>query len=163
MLKRLLQLLTLAAVVNLVYQYLPREPVGRLIPAITMHGIGLVDEKGYLAVEPEWDWIDPFDSGGLAKVKKDDEYGFINRRGEVVVPVKWNSAGNFNQAGYALVALGSGKWGLIDREGNEVIPPRCDNVAVFADSDYAVIRKKGLYGIASIHRNPPRAELSVPL
>ncbi len=48
------------------------------------------------------------------------KYGFLNRKGEEVIPLIYDDARDFS-AGAALVMKG-GKWGFVDRTGKEFIP-----------------------------------------
>ena len=68
-------------------------------------------------------------SEGLAAVKNKDKYGFIDIKGNQVVPCiydeVYNSANLYTyyrfSNGLARVKK-AGKWGFIDKRGNEVIP-----------------------------------------
>ena len=44
-------------------------------------------------------------------------YGFVDQQGEVVIPLKYDEAGEFHK-GLVKVEL-KGKWGYIDKNGNE--------------------------------------------
>ncbi|MFJ1382346.1 WG repeat-containing protein [Capnocytophaga canimorsus] len=59
-------------------------------------------------------------SEGLLRVMSNDKYGFIDTKGNVVIPFLYESAGKFKE-GLAAVKL-NGKWGFIDKTGKEVIP-----------------------------------------
>ena len=62
---------------------------------------------------------------GLARVEKTGKFGFINRKGEVVVPCKYSRAEDFYW--HRLSNVGSnGKSGYIDTTGAEVIPLKFD-------------------------------------
>ena len=60
-------------------------------------------------------------SEGLARVKLNDKWGFIDKTGKEVVPPKYDETGNFHE-GLAKVKL-NGKYGFIDTTGKEVVPP----------------------------------------
>ncbi|WP_373567640.1 WG repeat-containing protein, partial [Paenibacillus mendelii] len=51
---------------------------------------------------------------GYAAVKKDGKYGYIDKAGDVIVPLEYNSAGRFND-GLSIVRK-DGKWGIIQIE-----------------------------------------------
>ena len=55
-------------------------------------------------------------SEGLAAVKLNDNYGFIDYSGNEVIPFKYDFAYSFEN-GKAGVKL-NGKWGTIDKQGN---------------------------------------------
>ena len=51
----------------------------------------------------------------------DGKYGYINERGEMVIPCQYDSAGNFSSNGLARVKI-DGKYGYINEKGEVVIP-----------------------------------------
>ena len=53
---------------------------------------------------------------GLACVVNNGKYGFIDKKGKVVIPFKFNYAKHFCK-GFAEVLL-NGKWGKVDKVGN---------------------------------------------
>lgn len=69
---------------------------------------------------------------GLGLVKQDGKAGFINERGEIIVPIQYDDALAFNH-GTALVKS-AGKWGMVSKTGNEVIKPRYESLSAF-DAD----------------------------
>lgn len=66
----------------------------------------------------KWDYQCEY-SEGLACVKKNHRYGFIDRNGKLVIPLNYSNAGNFSE-GMAYVSEG-GKYGFIDKTGKVVI------------------------------------------
>ena len=69
---------------------------------------------------------------GLAAVKLNGKYGFINNTGTEVIPCQYDDAWSFSE-GVAAVKL-SGKWGLIDKTGKTVIPFQHDNMMEARDA-----------------------------
>ena len=61
----------------------------------------------------------PFNEG-LAVVKKDEKYGFIDKTGKIVIPLIYDKAWSFNE-GLAVVQK-DWKYGFIDKTGMEAIP-----------------------------------------
>ncbi len=57
---------------------------------------------------------------GLAGAEVNRKYGFINKKGELVIAAKYDSIRNFS-SGLAAVKIGD-KWGYIDKTGKLVIP-----------------------------------------
>ena len=70
-------------------------------------------------------------SEGLAAVKLNDNYGFIDYSGNEVIPFKYDFAWDFFK-GMARVEI-EGKWGYIDRIGNEVVPIKYDYADYFSE------------------------------
>ncbi len=83
--------------------------------------------------------IYPVRSGGVSP-----KWGFINRAGKLVVPLKLDGIGG---RGENLVAARSaGKWGFLDeRSGNWAIAPRFANAGVFSEG-LAVVQAGGKWG-----------------
>ncbi len=84
------------------------------------------DKDAIVIITPEFTKaIEQYDklgifSEGLAAVCKDDKWGYINTKGEEVIPCKYRSAEAFSD-GLAAVKK-SGKWGYIDVRGQKTIP-----------------------------------------
>lgn len=87
-----------------------------------------IDKSGRVAVKPNLnlkdqtgDWIDNF-SNGMALFRKGYRFGFINKRGTIVVNAIYDYAAGFSE-GLAKVTL-KGQNFYIDSTGKMVIPPR---------------------------------------
>ena len=69
---------------------------------------------------------------------KDSEkkrYGFINKKGEEIIPAKYDFAYSFSE-GLAAILIGNfldGYWGFIDKTGKEVIPSKYIEVRSFSE------------------------------
>ena len=59
-------------------------------------------------------------SEGLASVKQNGKYGFIDKKGTVIVPLIYDNVNSFSE-GLAIVGQNC-KYGLIDKKGNIVLP-----------------------------------------
>ena len=66
---------------------------------------------------------------GMASVQYNDQYGFLNDKGDEIIPFKYDDAVNFNE-GLAPVKLNA-KWGFIDKADNVVIPFKYDDASSF--------------------------------
>lgn len=85
---------------------------------------GAADKNGNYIIEPNIDFGDDWSlslrfNDGLAKIVKDDKYGFINTKGKVVIQPKFEYAGEFEK-GKAIVKV-DGKETLIDKKGNPIL------------------------------------------
>ena len=67
----------------------------------------------------KYDMVYPF-SKGLAEVRLNDKYGFVDKTGKEVVPPKYDYVGEFYK-GLAPVKLND-QWGLMDTTGKEILP-----------------------------------------
>lgn len=88
---------------------------------------------------------------GLALVKKDNKYGYVDRNGEEIIPVQYDTANDFIKK-YAKVEKDE-KWGYIDVNGNIIIPIEYEYCG---DVSYGVVAvgNEGKYGFISIEGNP---------
>jgi hypothetical protein len=73
---------------------------------------------------------------GLAAVRNRGSYGYIDAKGSLKIPARYDDADGFSE-GLAPVRLGS-KWGYIDKLGGLVIEPRFDLVRKFSEGKAAV-------------------------
>lgn len=53
---------------------------------------------------------------------KDNQYGFVDKEGKLVVNYQYDKAYEFNQYGFATVKKGD-KWGAINEQGEEIVAP----------------------------------------
>ena len=68
---------------------------------------------------------------GLAMVRLDKKYGFIDKTGKEVIPIKYDDVEEFSE-NLAKVKL-NGKYGFIDRIGKEVIAIKYDAAMKFSE------------------------------
>ena len=97
-------------------------------------------------------------SEGMAAVMRDGKWGYINTKGEEVIPCQFTNPSEYYFAspfyeGLALIQE-NGKWGFIDTKGNVVIPINIEAEAIGrfseglafvykSDEDFSVIDKEG--------------------
>lgn len=89
-------------------------------------------------------------SGGLAKVKKDDKYGYIDKKGSLVIPLKYDAATDFKNifSSYAAVKK-DGKWGIIDDENHTLVSFEYDNLGILPEYFWfneTEVKKNGVWG-----------------
>ena len=88
---------------------------------------------------------DKISPNNLIPIDKNDKNGFINTKGEEVIPCKFDSAFSFSSNGYARVEV-DGKYGYINEQGKEVIPCKFDSADDFSSNGLAVVEVDGKYG-----------------
>jgi WG containing repeat len=97
---------------------------------INMRGASILTDIRYeseaLSVQYQWGV-----SEGFLVVQGSRGLGYVNRRGIVVIPPKFQWARKFSD-GLAAVGMG-GKWGYIDHAGKLVIPFRYESALEFSD------------------------------
>ncbi|MCX6296234.1 MAG: WG repeat-containing protein [Bacteroidetes bacterium] len=74
---------------------------------------------------------------GIARVKMEHKWGFIDTTGNVIIPPKYNEVTNFS-GGLAKVRMGQ-KWGLVDTKGTVIIKPTFDAILDFVDGKAKVL------------------------
>jgi hypothetical protein len=83
---------------------------------------GLLARDGTVVLQPKYCSISRFRSDGIAYVSDGNHYGFINVRGEQVIPLFFDDAREFSD-GVAPVLV-NGRWGYIDQRAAFVIEPK---------------------------------------
>jgi len=95
---------------------------------------GFIDTSGRWLINPQFDQVTSF-SEGLAAVRTGPAgWGFINKRGDFVIPAQFvsvNSAGF--SGGLAAVSVDGKQHGYIDRSGRFVIQPRFKDAGPFSE------------------------------
>lgn len=79
-------------------------------------------------------------------VQKDDKWGFIDSKNNLVIPIKFDDVFLFSD-GVSLVQLG-GKYGYIDYDGKFIIPPRYDDLGQFESCK--VLANNNSYGNCNV-------------
>ena len=87
-----------------------------------MNKIGLVDYKGNILFEPQFDFLVFGDGTPIATVKRNGKFGFINNIGEYESDIIYEDAKLFKN-GFAVVKTNKG-YGLINTEMKYVIEPK---------------------------------------
>jgi hypothetical protein len=91
----------------------------------------------------EYDTASEF-SQGIACVKQNGKYLFVNKEGKKVFPEEFNYATGFTD-GLAVVEK-EGKYGCLNKDGKIVIPEEYDEMSSFKDG-YACARKNNKFGV----------------
>lgn len=83
-------------------------------------------------------------SDGLGKVSVNGKVGFINAKGQLVIPAKLRDAGAFSE-GLAPFETSNDKWGYIDKSGRIAIPAKFDWAIGFREG-LALVQLGDLWG-----------------
>ena len=86
---------------------------------------GYYGKEGYITIYGTWAFNTTFDiampiENGFARVRNNEKWGFINKKGIAITNFKYEDAGDFDISGYAWAIRDNQKY-LIDQEGNETI------------------------------------------
>ena len=104
---------------------------------------GLINSDGLFSLAPNYDRMSR--DGDYFLVSKKDDYGWVNAKGEIIIPLQFDNAHKFNGSNYAPVEI-SGKWGFIDKNGKIVVDPTYHSVSSFRNG-LALIHDDGLAGL----------------
>ena len=72
--------------------------------------------------------------GGLARVEQKSKWGYINKKGETIIPLSYDEISGFDDAGYARVR-NKKKWGFVNRKSELIIPLIYDTIELFNPYD----------------------------
>lgn len=92
---------------------------------------------------------------GLARFEKNGRFGFLNKKGEVIIPPIYETALFFSN-GYACVGReinGKTKYGYINTDGVMVIPCVYDEVSFHFEDGIALVKKDGKVGLIDVFGN----------
>lgn len=78
------------------------------------------EDRSVLVIEPKFEVAKRF-SEGLAAVRVEGKFGYIDRSGAIVIEPQFEQAGKFDQG--LAVAGSEGAFGIIDRSGDYVVDP----------------------------------------
>ena len=103
---------------------------------------GYQNEMKVELIQPQYEMALPFSSAQLALVRsKAGKYGFIQKNGQVVVPIIYDDANSFSQ-GLANARM-KDKWGYLNTSGEVVIPFRFDSAVPFDEDGIAQVELNG--------------------
>lgn len=121
-------------------------------PEVRRHGY--IDRCGKWVVAPRFLETKPF-SEGMAAVRLEQGWGYVNVTGRVAIACQYQEAGLFMH-GVARVARrfdGPLRWGLIDCCGRQVIPLRFDWLSYPRDGLITACDEFGMWGCFSLFGN----------
>ena len=100
---------------------------------------GLIGKNGEVKGKIEFDSIFNGEGMALIRVNRDGGTGYINKAGNIVIPIKYDEVINYNDE--AVVVRLKKKWGVYDSTGKIAVPIKydlIDNVNVYHDDKKGV-------------------------
>lgn len=99
----------------------------------------------------------------LYPISKNNKMGYIDSKGQLIIPYKFDFADDFNDFGIAKIDL-NGKSGLIDQNGTILVLEKMNIVASSSSKDYFVFRIGENYRVPSMLKiyNPSGKLVSFP-
>jgi hypothetical protein len=140
-----------------------------LASACISEGCGLIDLRGQFVTpvrDPRKVLVADRYSQGIGPVERDGKWGYADVSANLVIPMQFHFAGDFDETGIARVSLG-GKFFFIDRTG-ERITPEFDGAFDFSENLAAVvvgdrvgyIRRDGRFALPPNHRGASGIDFS---
>ena len=107
---------------------------GRAVVSNSKGRYGYVDKSGKLVIEFRYDYdgVEAF-CDGLAAVKADEKWGFIDKEGQTKIRPQFDGA-TFFRDGWAVVSIGK-KEGVINKQGEFVLKPEFDRASAECVND----------------------------
>lgn len=107
---------------------------------------GFMLNNGIRVTDAIYDRVYPFSSNGLALVNYNGLYGFIDAKGNYLVPLGLAEARPFDEYGLAAVRQKT-KWGLINSKTEFVLNQIFDKIEKFQPNGLAIVKYEGKYGL----------------
>lgn len=114
--------------------------------------VGILNEKAELIANViydsfERDYSEIDDSKQVIfRAKKNNQYGIINKMGEITLPIEYEEIGLFKGDNISM-AKKNGLFGIIDSYGNVKLPFEYENITSYEDWDYFILQKGKEYGV----------------
>lgn len=111
-----------------------------------------MDISGKVIVKAQYEDAGEFSVNGLAAVKKDGKWGWINESGKVVVEPIYEMVSGFDQKGLAVVTLdGIQTW--INESGAELSKGEKNSILSQDEDGYAIVKKGKKYVVEDFQGN----------
>ena len=95
-------------------------------------------------ITPKFDVAEKFGYNGLAKVSRNDKWGYVNLKGEEVIPLHFDEVGDFD-FGLVPVRLNN-KWGYFNAQGQIAVPITFDAVSGIWRNELSAVQLRGKWG-----------------
>lgn len=98
---------------------------------------GFEDQNGKIVIEPQYEDAQTY-VNGLARVKLNNQYGFIDKKGDLIVPTIYQEAAKQYSEGMVSVMVNR-YWGFLNTQGQMVIGSRFEGAFSFKQNRSIVI------------------------
>ena len=122
-------------------------------------------EDGYAAVEVggKKDWAYISKAGQLIipnnnvqksksnirlRIKSDNKYGFMDEKGNIVIPTQFEEAYRFN--GDVCGVMSNGKAGVINKSGTHIVMPNYENITFTGNGKIVIAKMNGKYALLDL-------------
>jgi WG containing repeat len=141
---------------------------GGLAIACTVEGCGIINTKGQFVSpvqHPDSSLLASRYTDGIGAVAKNGRWGYVDMSGNVVIPLRFDFAGDFDK-GLARVSE-RGKYFFINRKGERITREfdgafdfSEDRAAVIVDHKVGYIRRDGTFALPAIHQGASGIDFS---
>jgi hypothetical protein len=97
-----------------------------------------------IIVEHRYEVAEKFGKNGLAKVSRDGKWGYVNLKGEEIIPLHFDEVGDFDH-GLVPVRLNN-KWGYFNAQGQIAVPISFDAVSGRWRETLSAVQLQGKWG-----------------
>jgi len=95
-------------------------------------------------ISPRFDAAEKFGFNGLAKVSQDGKWGYVNLKGEEIIPLHFEEVGDFD---YGLVPVKlNKKWGYFNAQGQIAVSINFDAVSGVWREELSAVQLQGKWG-----------------
>lgn len=101
---------------------------------------GFIDKSGKMVIEPKYDHLNDFSEGYASFGNSDRMYGFINTKGEVVIPAVYSNLPYSFNSGLAKVMSKDNLFGFINTKNKLIIPAKYKYATNFY-KNHALVRE----------------------
>lgn len=107
---------------------------------------GLIGSNGVRLTDAIFDEISDFAPNGLALIRQNGKYGFINTKGEPFLLVKAKKARPFDEFGLAAIEQDS-KWGLVNDKMEFILKNMFQKIEKFQSNGLAIVKFENKFGL----------------
>jgi len=90
--------------------------------------VGVMNVNGEIVVPLLYNSIDihAFANDSVISVTQNEKYGYIDKVGNILIPIKYDDLGNYHNGQYKVMV--NGKWGIINLKGEILLPIRYTDI-----------------------------------
>lgn len=101
--------------------------------------VGVMNDKGEIVISLLYNGIDiqAFAKDSVILVIQNGKYGYIDKAGNILIPIKYEDIGNYHNGQYRVKE--NGKWGLVNVKGDILLPIMYSNIVKPFCDGYATV------------------------
>lgn len=126
------------------YDEIDDGPTDGMIQVTKDSKTGFLDSTRHLAIAPQWSYARRFNEGYAVVLLSPGNYGFIDKRGKVVIKLEPGTVPTDFKEGFASITNGE-KIGFINAQGKKIIPLSWDQAYPFS-AGRAAVKRNGKWG-----------------